>query len=190
MRGWSFDTFVHRDSHRVPVSINLPPSMDFVIRQDDLRGPEIAALLEAHLAFAREHSPPESIHALDLDRLRAPEITFWSAWLGDELAGCGALKELAADHGEIKSMHTARAHRGKGVAANLLAHILAEARGRGYRRVSLETGTMDGFVPARALYQGFGFKVCPPFAQYREDPNSVCMTLVIAPGDGGDSPRG
>lgn len=163
--------------------------MDSLIRRDDLRGPEIAELLEAHLAHARAHSPPESIHALDLNRLRALEITFWSLWLDGELAGCGALKELAADHGEIKSMHTARAHRGKGVAAKLVAHILAEARARGYRRVSLETGTMDGFAPARALYQSFGFTVCPPFAQYREDPNSVCMTLVLTP-SGGGPPQG
>ncbi len=153
--------------------------MEFLIRQDDLKGPEIAALLRAHLDHAAAHSPPASIHALDLDRLRAPEITFWSVWEGGDLVGCGALKELAADHGEIKSMHTARAHRGKGVAARLVAHILEVARARGYRRVSLETGTMDGFAPARALYSRFGFRVCPPFAQYREDPNSVCMTLVL-----------
>ena len=149
------------------------------IRQDDLRGPEIAALLRAHLDHAAAHSPPESIHALDLDRLRVPEITFWSVWQGGELMGCGALKELAPDHGEIKSMHTARAHRGKGVGTRLVAHILEVAKARGYRRVSLETGTMDGFAPARALYGRFGFRVCPPFAQYREDPNSVCMTLEL-----------
>jgi putative acetyltransferase len=153
--------------------------MELLIRQDDLKGPEIAALLRAHLDHAAAHSPPASIHALDLDRLRAPEITFWSVWQGGELMGCGALKELAPDHGEIKSMHTARAHRGKGVGARLVAHILEVAKARGYRRVSLETGTMDGFAPARALYGRFGFRVCPPFAQYREDPNSVCMTLEL-----------
>ena len=152
---------------------------DILIRVDDLRGPEIAALLRAHLDHAARHSPPESIHALNLDRLQVPEITFWSAWSGGELLGCGALKELASDHGEIKSMHTAQAHRGKGVGARLLAHILAEARARSYRRVSLETGTMAGFAPARALYARFGFRVCPPFAQYRDDPNSVCMTLEL-----------
>ena len=152
---------------------------ELLIRRDDLRGPEIAELLQAHLEHAAKHSPPESIHALDLARLRAPEITFWSVWSGGALAGCGALKELAPDHGEIKSMHTAAAHRGKGVAAQLLAHILQEARARSYRRVSLETGTMEGFAPARALYTRFGFRVCPPFAQYREDPNSVCMTLEL-----------
>ena len=153
--------------------------MEFLIRKDDLEGPEIAALLRAHLDHAARHSPPESIHALDLDRLRAPEITFWSAWLGETLVGCGALKELAPDHGEIKSMHTAAAHRGKGVAARLLERILEEARARAYRRVSLETGTMEGFAPARALYSRYGFRECPPFAQYREDPNSVCMTLEL-----------
>ena len=153
--------------------------MELQIRKDDLSGPEIAALLRDHLDHAARHSPPESIHALDLDRLRSPEITFWSAWSGDTLVGCGALKELAPDHGEIKSMHTSREHRGLGVAARLVGHILGEARARSYRRVSLETGTMDGFAPARALYSRFGFRVCPPFAQYREDPNSVCMTLEL-----------
>ena len=157
--------------------------MSLLIRKDDLRGPEIAALLEVHLHHAARHSPPESIHALDLDRLRAPEITFWSVWSDGMLVGCGALKELAPDHGEIKSMHTAQTHRGQGVAGRLLAHILEEARARSYRRVSLETGTMEGFAPARALYSRFGFTVCPPFAPYREDPNSVCMTLEIHPGE-------
>ena len=151
-----------------------------ILRQDDLRGPEIAALLQAHLDFAHEHSPIESIHALDLDRLRAPEITFWTVWIDGDLAGCGAMRELAPDHGEIKSMHTARAHRGKGVGARIVAHILEVARARGYRRVSLETGTADAFVPARALYARFGFTVCPAFAQYRDDDvNSVCMTLAL-----------
>ena len=154
--------------------------MEFLIRKDDLRGSEIAALLQAHLAHAVRHSPPESIHALDLDRLLAPEITFWSVWLNGVLVGCGALKELAPDHGEIKSMHTAQTHRGKGVAACLLGHILAEARARSYRRVSLETGTMEGFAAARSLYTRSGFRVCPPFAPYREDPNSVCMTLELS----------
>ena len=155
--------------------------MDVSIRQDDLAGPEIAALLERHLAHAAKHSPRESIHALDLDRLRVPEITFWSAWSGDALLGCAALRELAPDHGEIKSMHTAVEHRGKGVAARLVAHLLDVARVRGYRRVSLETGTMDGFAAARALYARFGFRPCPPFGDYRVDPNSVCMTLELDP---------
>jgi putative acetyltransferase len=155
--------------------------MDVEIRVDDLRGPEIAALLERHLEHAARHSPRESIHALDLEALRAPGITFWSAWAGGELLGCAALRTLADDHGEIKSMHTAAAHRGKGVGARLVTHLLAEARARGYRRVSLETGTMDGFAAARALYERFGFRPCPPFGDYREDPNSVCMTLELSP---------
>jgi putative acetyltransferase len=149
------------------------------IRQDDLRGPEIAALLQDHLDHARRSSPPESVHALDLDRLRVPEITFWTAWSGETLVGCAALKELAKDHGEIKSMHTAREYRGRGVAAGLVAHILDVARSRSYRRVSLETGTMEAFAPARALYARFGFQECAPFAPYRVDPHSVCMTLEL-----------
>ena len=156
-----------------------PSPAEFTIREDDLSGPEIALLLQAHLDHAARHSPRESIHALDLARLRDPRITFWSVWAGSELAGCGALRELAPDHGEIKSMHTAQAHRGRGVASLLVAHILAEARRRSYRRVSLETGTMDGFAPARALYARFGFVVCPPFVDYRVDPHSVCMTLDL-----------
>jgi len=152
---------------------------DFTIRKDALDGPEIAALLQAHLDYAAEQSPPESVHALDLDRLRTPGITFWSAWSGKTLLGCGALRELSPDHGEIKSMHTAREHRGKGVAARLLAHILDEAKARGYRRVSLETGSVDAFAPARALYARFGFKPCAPFAEYWDDPFSVCMSLEL-----------
>ncbi|GAB4367911.1 MAG: GNAT family N-acetyltransferase [Kiloniellaceae bacterium] len=149
------------------------------IRLDDLRGPEIAALLEAHLALMRATSPPESTHALDLDGLRRPEIAFWTLWDGDDLLGCGALKQLDAAHGEIKSMHTAKAARGRGVARRMLAHIIAEARARGYRRLSLETGSMDAFAPARGLYAAFGFTFCEPFADYVLDPNSVFMTLEL-----------
>jgi putative acetyltransferase len=153
--------------------------MNLEIRTDDLQGPEIAGLLQRHLDQAAMHSPRESIHALDLDGLRAPAITFWSAWEGGQLLGCAALRELAADHGEIKSMHTAAEHRGKGVAAGLLTHLLDVARARAYRRVSLETGTMEGFAAARALYARFGFRPCPPFGEYRDDPNSLCMTLEL-----------
>ncbi len=153
--------------------------MDFVIRRDDLDGPEIAALLQIHLDDAAKHSPRESVHALDLERLRAHEITFWSVWSGATLMGCGALKELSPIHGEIKSMHTALVHRGKGVARHLLAHILNEATARSYQRLSLETGSMAAFAPARALYTRFGFKTCAPFAGYRDDPNSVFMTLDL-----------
>lgn len=147
-----------------------------LIRVDDLAGPEIRALLEEHLADMHAISPPESAHALDLDGLRRPEITFWTAWSGNALLGCGALKELSPDHGEVKSMRTARAHRRSGVARAMLAHIVAEARRRGYERLSLETGSMAEFAPARALYERFGFGYCGPFAGYVDDPNSVFMT--------------
>ncbi len=150
------------------------------IRIDDLQGPEIAQLLRAHLENSAKWSPPESIHALDLDGLRKPEITFWTAWEKTALLGCGALKELDPFHGEIKSMHTAAAHRGKGVARGLLAHIESEARRRGYKRLSLETGSMEGFAPARALYSSFGFVECEPFGSYFLDPNSTCMTRELS----------
>ena len=124
----------------------------------------------------RAISPPESVHALDLDGLRRPEITFWTAWSGNALLGCGALKELSPDHGEVKSMRTARAHRRSGVARAMLAHIVAAARRRGYQRLRLETGSMAEFAPARSLYERFGFRYCEPFAGYVDDPNSVFMT--------------
>lgn len=146
------------------------------IRVDDLRGPEIAALLEEHIQDMRATSPPESKHALDLEGLRAPEITFWTLWGDGRLAGCGALKELNLAHGEIKSMRTARGFRRRGVAATLLEHLLEEARRRDYIRLSLETGSMAYFAPARSLYSSFGFEPCGPFAEYKEDPNSVFMT--------------
>lgn len=150
-----------------------------IIREDDLSGPEIIALLEAHLDTMALHSPPESRHALDLDGLKAPDVTFWTVWREVELLGCGALKELDATHGEIKSMHTAEAARGRGVARRMVEHILAEARRRSYARLSLETGSMAAFAPAQNLYSGFGFQYCPPFADYRPDPNSVFMTLEL-----------
>lgn len=149
------------------------------IEPDDLRGPEIAALLNAHLDQMADVSPPESRHALDLDRLRAPDVTFWTAWQGDQLLGCGALKEIGAGHGEIKSMHTAKTARGQGIGAAILRTILEEARNRDYQRLSLETGSMDAFRPAHRLYERHGFAFCPPFAGYREDPNSVFMTLTL-----------
>ena len=158
-----------------------------LIREDDLRGPEIAELLRTHLESAKQHSPPESVHALDLDGLRAPEITFWTVWGGPDLLGCGALKELDALHGEIKSMHTAHAHRRRGVAARILTHIIDEARRRNYRRLSLETGSPEAFAPARALYARFGFVICGPFANYRVDPYSVYMTRdLTVPHDASD----
>lgn len=159
--------------------MNTKQSMALNIRADDLTGREIIALLHEHLRCMAAVSPPESRHALNLDGLRQPEITFWTIWDGAELAGCGALKELDGQHGEIKSMRTAYAHQRKGVASQMLRHILSEAQGRGYRRLSLETGAMDYFEPARKLYASFGFMHCGPFANYVLDPNSVFMTKEI-----------
>jgi putative acetyltransferase len=149
------------------------------IRVDDLTGREIAELLSEHLKCMAEVSPPESRHALNLDGLRQPEVTFWSAWEGTELVGCGALKQLDAQHGEIKSMRTATKHLRKGIASQVLQHIITEARKRGYRRLSLETGSMKYFDPACKLYANFGFRYCAPFAGYVEDPNSVFMTVEL-----------
>ena len=149
------------------------------IRIDDLGGPEIAALLHEHLRDMHRVSPPESIHALDLESLRRPAITFWTIWDAGILAGCGAIKELDPQHAEIKSMRTASSHRRKGVAKQLLQHLLDVAKQRGYTRVSLETGSMDFFMPARVLYASFGFENCPPFADYMADPNSVFMTKEL-----------
>lgn len=150
-----------------------------LIRRDDLSGPEIRALLAEHLQDMHANSPPESVHALDLDGLRRPEVSFWTAWAGDELLGCAALKELDPAHGEVKSMRTARQRRRGGVGRALLAHIVAEARTRAYARLSLETGSMEAFAPARRLYESFGFGYCAPFGTYRPDPNSVFMTREL-----------
>lgn len=149
------------------------------IRRDDLTGPEIASLISEHLYSMSLNSPPESIHALNLQQLRKPEITFWSAWDSGELLGCGALKELNSEHGEIKSMRTSALHLRKGVAKRMLQHLIEEAKLRGYQRVSLETGSMDAFEPARRLYANFGFQNCKPFSDYKEDPNSAFMTLEL-----------
>ena len=149
------------------------------IRVDDLRGSAIVDLLQLHLRSVASHSPPESIHALDLERLRQPDITFWSAWQGSELLGCGALKALDALHGEIKSMRTVPRHLRKGAATALLRHIIDEARRRRYRRLSLETGSAAAFAPARTLYAKHGFVACGPFADYVEDPYSVFMSRAV-----------
>jgi putative acetyltransferase len=149
------------------------------IRVDDLTDQRIIDLLHVHLQGMTLHSPPESIHALDLGGLRRPEITFWTAWDDEELLGFGALKVLDPHHGEIKSMHTAAAHRQKGVARRLVEQILEEATRRRYTRLSLETGSMEAFEPARRLYSQFGFEYCGPFADYVLDPYSVFMTREI-----------
>jgi putative acetyltransferase len=152
-----------------------------LIRPDDLTHPQVLALLDEHLANMYALSPPESVHALDVTRLRAPGITFWTAWDegGQRLLGCGALKQLSPEHGEVKSMRTPLALRRRGAGRALLAHIVDEARRRGYRRLSLETGAQPAFEPAQQLYARFGFVRCGPFADYTDDPNSVFMTLAL-----------
>lgn len=149
------------------------------IEIDDLSRNEIHALLNEHLQSMYELSPPESVHALSLEKLRKPEITFWTAWEGAQLLGCGALKELDNKHGEIKSMRTPKALRRKGAGRAILAHMIGTARSRGYERLSLETGTLAEFQPAHRLYESFGFTYCGPFGEYAEDPNSVFMTLHL-----------
>ncbi len=149
------------------------------IELDNLTRPEIHELLNEHLRNMHELSPPESVHALDLEKLRQPGIAFWSAWEGATLVGVGALKELDSRHGEVKSMRTPQALRRRGAGRALLAHLIAEARSRGYGRLSLETGSMEAFRPAQRLYESFGFEPCGPFGDYAEDPNSVFMTLRL-----------
>lgn len=146
------------------------------LREDDLTGAEVADLLREHLEEMHEITPPGSVHALDLEALRSPDIVFWSVWEGDDLLGCGALRQLDSRSGEIKAMRTAAAHRGRGVASKILEHILGEAERRGYDRLNLETGAMSEFAPARALYRRYGFEYRGPFAEYTDDPNSVFMT--------------
>ena len=149
------------------------------IEIDDLSRPAIHALLNEHLQSMYELSPPESVHALDLEKLRKPEITFWSAWEGSLLLGCGALKELDRKHGEVKSMRTPAALRRKGAGRAILAHIIDVARSRSYEHLSLETGSVVAFKPAQRLYESFGFTYCGPFGEYMGDPNSVFMTMRL-----------
>ena len=137
------------------------------IKVDDLTSKEIAEFLEQHINEMKAVSPPESKHALDLNGLRKPEITFWTVWNKDALVGCGAIKELDASHAEIKSMRTASEYRNRGAATMLLRHIIEEAKSRNYNKLSLETGSMAFFEPARQLYLKFGFVYCEPFASYK-----------------------
>ena len=153
------------------------------IIEDDLSGAQIAALLRLHLDEMHQWSPPESVHAMPIERLRAPDVTFYSAWARTEdgavLAGCGALKQIDASHGELKSMRAHPDYRGTGVGRAILDHLLAEARVRGYSRVSLETGRPEPFLAARRLYEANGFSQCPPFADYVADDFSICMTRTL-----------
>ncbi|MEU8466312.1 GNAT family N-acetyltransferase [Streptomyces sp. NPDC029003] len=149
------------------------------IAVDDLSGPEIAAFLSAHVQQMQSISPPESKHALDLDALRRPGVTFWSVRDGDTVLGCGAIKRLDAGHAELKSMRTSPARKRNGIGSFLLGHILTEATRMGFTRLSLETGTAEFFLPARKLYEKFGFTSCEPFADYLPDPHSTFMTKTL-----------
>jgi putative acetyltransferase len=146
---------------------------------DDPGAPDVRALLEEHLRDMYLHSPPESVHALDVRKLQQPDITFWTVRDDSRLLGCGALKQLDCAHGEIKSMRTPTALRRQGAGRAMLTHIIATARERGYERLSLETGSMEAFLPARHLYQHHGFALCEPFGEYGRDPNSLFMTLRL-----------
>ncbi|MFK8021665.1 MAG: GNAT family N-acetyltransferase [Pseudomonadales bacterium] len=150
------------------------------IELDPVTDPAVITLLKEHLLNMQEVSPPESTHALAVDELREPSVSCWSMWYDNKLAGVGALKELSATHGEIKSMRTAQAYLRRGVAASILETIIAEARSRGYQRLSLETGSYTIFEPARRLYQRYGFEYCGPFADYSEDPHSNFMSLNLS----------
>jgi putative acetyltransferase len=153
------------------------------IRLDDLSDPRIVAFMEEHLQDMRATSPPWSVHALDMDKLRQPGILFWSVWLqqgpDETLVGTGAIKRLDDQHAELKSMRTGARFRGQGLARLLLDHIVAQARSMGYQRLSLETGTQPFFAPAHQLYLGYGFQDCAPFGSYAPDPNSRFLTLLL-----------
>lgn len=153
--------------------------VELVIGMDDPRSADVRGLLEAHLVFANRHGPPEDVHALDMVGLLAESVSFFSIREDGELVGVGALKHLDEGHAELKSIHTAEAVRGRGVGRAMVDHLVGVARGRGYTRVSLETGAMAAFAPSRALYASAGFETCEPFAQYRLSLNSVWMTLDL-----------
>ena len=153
--------------------------MSLVISIDDLSGPEIAALLRRHLDLMFEITPAGSVYALDLDRLRVPEITFWSGRLDGQLVACVALKEFGEKQGEIKSMHTMKELRGQGIARGLVAHLIGQAKERGLKTLWLETGKTPPFVPAQKLYESFGFKTCGPFGDYALDQHSLYMTVDL-----------
>jgi putative acetyltransferase len=146
---------------------------------DDLSGPQIAEFLDEHIRQMRSLTPPESVHALDLGSLRVPEVTFWSVTERNTVVGCGAIKRLDPDHAELKSMRTAADRKRSGIASVLLEHILVESKRMGFTRLSLETGSAAFFLPARKLYEKFGFAYCDHFADYQPDPNSVFMTRLL-----------
>ena len=149
------------------------------IRRGDLSDERILKLLRYHFDKCHEVTPPGSAHVFDVTRLAAPGIDFWAAWDGEELLGVGAMKPLDAVHGEVKSMHTAETARRRGVGSTMLRHIIETSRERGLKRLSLETGSFGYFEPAVALYTSHGFAECPPFGDYKLDPNSVFLTLAL-----------
>ena len=153
---------------------------DGQIAIDDPRAEDVRSLLAVHLKFARSQTPPEDAHAMDVDGLLDPAVTFFSYRAGGTLLAVGALKQLDPHHAEIKSMHTAQDARGRGLGRKMLEHLIAVSRERGYERLSLETGSMASFAPARSLYADAGFELCEPFGDYRESVNSTYMTLVLA----------
>ncbi|APG07809.1 GNAT family N-acetyltransferase [Bradyrhizobium japonicum] len=152
------------------------------VRTGDTFDPRVIAMLDHHVAAARAQTAPGSAHALDLAGLRASDVAFWTGWDGETLVATGALKMLSADHGEVKSMHTLQTTRRRGFGGQMLRHIIAEARARGLKRLSLETGSWDYFKPAHALYQAHGFVLCDPFEGYLEDPNSLFLTRDLTGG--------
>ena len=153
--------------------------MEVVIAVDDPRVDDVRALLEVHLAFSRAVTPPGHVHALGIEGLLDPAVTFFSARRDGVLVGIGALKRLDDSHAEVKSMHTIEAATGQGVGRAMVDHLLAVAAARNYQRVSLETGTMDAFASARSLYTKVGFIPCEPFGEYTANPYSICMTMTI-----------
>ncbi|HVY45958.1 MAG TPA: GNAT family N-acetyltransferase [Minicystis sp.] len=155
----------------------MRPSLRFQL--DDLSGEEVRALVREHVARMHQHSPPESVHAFDVDALRRPEVRFWSVWSGNELAGCGALADIGRGRGELKSMRVPDAYLGRGVGRAILEHLIADARARGLRSLWLETGSADAFLPARKLYESAGFRLTGPFDGYVDDPYSLFMTLEL-----------
>ena len=153
--------------------------MTLVISVEDPRNEDMTRLLQAHLDFCYSSSPPESVYALDVEKLVSPAITVFGARMDGALVGVGAIRQLDSDHAELKSMHTAISCRGKGIGRAMVSHLLGLAKQRGVSRLSLETGTNEAFKPARDLYDSFGFKPCEPFGDYLPHPISVCMTLCI-----------
>lgn len=164
----------------------MVPVEGAVIAPDDPRADDVRRLIEAHLEHARVNTPPEDIHAFDIDGLLEPGISLFGLRVDGELLGIGAIRRLDRHHGELKSMHTAAAARRRGVGRAMLDHLLAVAAERGMRRVSLETGSWPGFAPSRALYAEAGFRPCGPFGDHRAGTSSVFMTLELAPDDEGD----